>query len=208
MMLRRTGWTAVLLALVALVIPATIAWALSDPEIGKPAPAFTLNDVVTGKPVSLADFKGKIVVVRFQSIHCPWDKMRPEGGYERVLDPMAKTYADQGVVFLGINSNQGESVEDIKAYHEKHHINYAFLKDPGNQVADAYNASTTPHMYVVDRAGVLRYLGGIEKLPTSPEVCGQMDEQYLKPVLDALLSGSEPPYTKTKSKGCSIKRQK
>lgn len=180
----------------------------TDPKLNAPAPQFSLTNVVTGQPVNLADYKGKIVVLTFQSINCPWNKMRESGGYERYLVPLSEKYADKNVVFLGINSNFNESTDDIAAYHKKHDIPYAFLKDKDNVVADQYNAKTTPHIFVIkdDDQQSLVYMGGVEQVPTSPEMCGKMDKQYLQPVLDALISGNELPYTQTTSKGCGIKR--
>ena len=179
-----------------------------DPTLGEPAPQFSLNDVVTGQAVNLADYQGKVVVVVFQSINCPWDRMRDSGGYQRYLSPLSQQYADQDVVFLAINSNKNETVEAVGSYVQQHEMPYPILKDPNNVIADAYNARTTPHTYVIaaDDQQTLVYMGGIEQVPTSPEVCGEMDENYLVPVLNAVLAGEELPYTKTTSKGCSIKR--
>ena len=179
-----------------------------DPTLGEPAPQFSLTDVVTGQTVSLADYQGKVVVVTFQSINCPWDRMRDSGGYQRYLSPLSQQYADQNVVFLAINANKNETAEDVGSYAQQHEIPYPILKDDNNVIADAYNAKTTPHTYVIaaDEQQTLVYMGGIEQVPTSPEVCGEMEENYLVPVLNAVLAGQELPYTKTTSKGCSIKR--
>ncbi len=179
-----------------------------DPVIGEPAPQFSLDDVVTGQTMNLAEYTGKVVVIAFQSINCPWDKMRESGGYQRYLSPLSQQYADQNVVFLAINANKNESVQEVGSYHQEHALPYPILKDTDNIIADAYNAQTTPHIYVIaaDMEQTLLYMGGVEQIPTSPEVCGEMDENYLEPVLTAVLAGEELPYTKTASKGCGIKR--
>lgn len=191
--------------------------ASDKPAIGQAAPDFTLKDV-DGKEVKLADYRGKIVVLHFQSMNCPWD-----AGYQPILDKVASGYQpaktdkaadepkDAGkpeVVFLAINANHNEKAEDLKAYHDKAHMTYPILKDAGNKVADAYAAQTTPHMFVIDEKGVLRYKGGVEKAPVSPKDVGKSKEQYLGPVLDALTQGKEPPYTSTQSHGCTIKRER
>lgn len=176
-------------------------------KVGQAAPDFTLQDVRTGQDVKLSDYKGKnTVVITFQSLQCPWNYMRAEAGYERVLFPLAKEWEDEGVVFLAINSNSTESVDQLRSYAEEHNMPYPLLKDPGNQVADVYGGATTPHFYVVDKEGVLRYQGGFEQAPSSPEKCGEMDEKYLEPVVVAIVNGEEPPVTETKPKGCTIKR--
>ncbi len=176
-------------------------------QLDEPAPDFELSAVTTGQTHHLTDYSGKIVVLTFQSINCPWDRMRDEAGYQRYLSPLAKEYADQNVQFLAINANKNESAQEVKAYAEQHEIPYPILKDPGNKVADLYDAKTTPHIFIIDSHGTLRYQGGVEKVPPSPENCGRMDTQYLKPVLDALISGEELPYRRTSSKGCTIKRK-
>ena len=168
--------------------------------IGQPAPAFTLEDT-DGATHSLADFRGKTVVLHWQGVRCPWDQ-----AYQPQFNQLAEQHADRGVVFIGINSNKNEDVELINGYKPKAGIEYPILKDPGNEVADAYHAKTTPHMYVIDGEGVLRYAGGVEAVPGTLGQVSEMDEQYLEPVIKAVAGGSEPPYTVTKSKGCSIKR--
>ena len=191
-----------------LMVPSSGMAAEAEAKVGEAAPDFELADVVTGETRSLADYRGeKIVVVTFQSVKCPWNWMRPEAGYERVLSPMAEEYADRGVQFLSINSNQSESIETLKSYQEKHQLAYPILKDPGNEVADLYGARTTPHFYVIDQDGVMRYIGGYEAPPSNPKMCGEMDTAYLRPVLDALLAGEELPVTETKSIGCAIDRE-
>lgn len=174
--------------------------------IGEAAPAFALPDVVTGSEVSLGDHKGKVVVLMFHSINCPYYKMHADKGYDRVFVPMVESYKGKDVVFIGVNANKNETTDKIKAYVEKHDINYAVLKDEGNKVADAYGASVTPHIMVIDQAGTLRYRGAVEKASRNPADCGNSDTQYLGPVIDALLEGKEPTVTETKPVGCGIKK--
>ncbi len=174
--------------------------------IGSDAPAFTLKNVATSEAVSLADYKGKVVVLMFHSIGCPFYAMNETKGYDRVFVPMVESYKGKDVVFLAVNANKNESTDAIKSYLDKHSINYAVLKDEGNKIADAYGAKVTPHVMVIDSQGKLRYRGGVEKRPANPGACGQSDEQYLGPVIEALLNNSELPATETPATGCGIKR--
>ena len=205
----------------------------SAPEIGEAAPEFTLS-TVTGEEVSLSDYQGKVVVIHFQSMQCPWDL-----GYQPILTKMASDHAasdedaataavsgdDAGemavdieeeaaeettpeVVFLAINSNKSESSEDLAAYHQEKGMSYPILKDEGNVVADKYAAQTTPHMYIIDTQGVLRYMGGVEEAPRSPDGIGQSDQQHFASALEAVVTGSDVEPSVTKPKGCSIKRVK
>lgn len=181
----------------------------ADPAaIGADAPAFTLPDAATGSDVTLADHKGKVVVLLFHSVSCPFYKMSEKTGYDRVFVKMVESYKGKDVVFLGVNSDKNQSIDKIKAYVEKHSINYAVLKDEANKIADAYGAQVTPHVMVIDQDGKLRYRGGVEKRPANPAECGNSEEQYLGPVIDALLAGNEPPVTETKPVGCGISRVK
>lgn len=175
--------------------------------LNQPAPDFKLKDVQTGEAWTLSEnTDGKITVLVFQSINCPWDRMRKDGGYQRYLTPLADEYADEDVQFIAINSNVTESDADVKAYADKHDIGYPILRDEENKVADMYNAKTTPHIFIINESGELVYQGGVEKAPSAPSQCGQMDEKYLEPVLEAMINDKPLPYTDTRSKGCGIKR--
>ncbi|MCX5660967.1 MAG: redoxin domain-containing protein [Planctomycetota bacterium] len=197
------------LALSAMFLLALLAWSApvragEEAPVGKPAPAFELQGT-DGKTHKLSDYQGKIVVVVFHSLKCPWAV-----AYDPVLGKtvtgFAKPKDDKApeVVFVGINSNKAESLDQIKAASAR--LPFPILKDPHNKVADAYGARTTPHTYVIDQKGTLRYVGGIEKAPTAPDEVGKSSEQYLGPVLAALVEGKEPPVTKTAAVGCTIKR--
>ncbi|MEM9253507.1 MAG: redoxin domain-containing protein [Planctomycetota bacterium] len=223
---RFTGFAVALLAAFALATPALAqysggsnvlnkakktakdtAHSHAHAHVNEAAPQFSLTDVRTGEPVALSDFSDKLVVLVWQSINCPWDKMRDDGGYQRVLSPLAEEWAANDVQFIAINSNKNESVEDIAAYASTHDIPYPILKDPGNKIADVYGAQTTPHFFVITPGDQnLVYMGGYEETPSSPGKAGYMDENYLQPVVLAALNGTPLPVTETKSKGCSIKR--
>lgn len=174
--------------------------------IGEAAPAFTLPDAVTGERVRLADHEGKIVVLLFHSITCPYYKMNENAGYDRVFVEMVEAYEEKDVVFLGINANSKETAVKIAKYCNKYEVNYPVLKDEGNNVADAYGGEVTPHVMVIDQQGKLRYRGGVERHAGGPAGCGESETPYLGPVIDALLKGEDPPFTETEPKGCKIKR--
>ena len=204
-----TSLTAVAVAAAAVaffVIAQPHAHAAENATIGEAAPDFTLKNVVTGEDVALADHQGKVTVLIFHSTSCPWYRMREDGGYDRVFVKTAEAYKDKDVAFIGINSNRTDSTEKVKAYVEKHNINYTVVKDPNNVIADAYQAKVTPHVFVVGKDGKLAYKGGVEERPSNPKACGDSDVQYLGPAIDALLEGSEVEVQETKPVGCSIKR--
>ena len=201
--------TLLVVAFVVIAGPMNLVFA-DEPEVGQPAPAFELMDN-NGQFHKLSDYKGAIVVLHFQSCRCPWDV-----AYQPILSELAKSFGSQSdseqpspVQFLGINANHSEDQAIIENYLVETQMPYPILKDAGNKIADIYAAKTTPHIFVInnDEQQTLAYKGGIEQAPLSPLECGQSLEQYLEPVLKALLVGEKPFVTETASIGCSIKRE-
>jgi peroxiredoxin len=180
-------------------------------EVGKPIdPAITLTDI-DGKEHALGALRGKTVVIDFWSYRCPYHV-----AWEGKLIDHAKRYAGKDVVFLAINSNKTEvdpGAEDpyakIRKYAKKAKINYPVLIDPGNVVADRFRAKTTPHVYVIDPKGVLRYEGSIDNdLDMRRPLPEDEIEPYLADAIDAVLAGEKIERTNTRPVGCSIKRVK
>ena len=185
----------VLLAIVALAAP-TFADA---PAIGAAAPAFELKSV-DGKAFSLADAEksNAYVVLMFIATQCPYSN-----AYNDRMRDMAAAYAKKGVFFVGINSNNTESVEETASHAKQHGFGFPVLKDPGNKVADLYDARRTPEVYVVGKDGKLLYHGRIDDNSSDAAKVSSPD---LKNALDALLAGQPVAKAETKAFGCTIKR--
>ena len=185
----------VLLAIVALASP-TFADA---PAIGAAAPAFELKSV-DGKAFSLADAEksNAYVVLMFIATQCPYSN-----AYNDRMRDMAAAYAKKGVFFVGINSNTTESVEETASHAKQHGFGFPVLKDPGNKVADLYDARRTPEVYVVGKDGRLLYHGRIDDNSSDAAKVSSPD---LKNALDALLAGQPVAKAETKAFGCTIKR--
>lgn len=186
--------------LLTLLVFATLARPiLADaPAIGAAAPAFELK-TLDGKPFSLADAEktNSLVVLMFIATECPYSN-----AYNDRMRDMAAAYAKKGVLFVGINSNNTESLADAVAHAKAHGHTFPILKDPSNKVADLYDARHTPEVYVIAKDGKLVYHGRIDDNTdvakvTSPD---------LKNTLDALLAGQPVAKAETKAFGCSIKR--
>ncbi|MDB4961707.1 MAG: putative 1 [Myxococcales bacterium] len=175
--------------------------------VGKPAPAFTLTDLA-GKTVELASFKGKIVVLEWFNPGCPYVKKSHTVGS---LVDTAKKHAAKGVVWLAINSNaagkQGheasENAEAAKTFAMAHPI----LRDLHGAVGKAYGATNTPHMFVIDKKGMLVYAGAIDnspdaerKSPTSGDVVN-----YVDAAVEAVVAGTPVKTPTSKAYGCSVK---
>ncbi len=166
---------------------------------GVTAPAFSLPDFA-GKPMTLAEATSgaKLVIVDFWSTKCPVSR-----AYEGRLKAIAEEYAPKGVKVIAVMSNQTESASDVKAYLAETPLPYPVLIDAGSKIADLYGGQTTPHVFVVDPSGKIRYTGGIDDGAKSPET----PKPLLREALDALLTGREPESTLTRNFGCSIKRR-
>jgi peroxiredoxin len=192
----RPARTFLLLAGVLCLSQALLAAA---PQLGAPAPGFTLT-TVDGKTFSLADAarSHKAVVVMFIATKCPYSN-----AYNDRMRDMAAAYEKQGILFAGINSNSTEPAEEVIAHAKKHGFAFVLMKDPNNKVADLYEARHTPEIFVVDPEGKLRYHGRIDENYEQPAKVTSPD---LKNALDALIAGRPIAKAETKAFGCSIKR--
>jgi peroxiredoxin len=169
------------------------------PQVGAPAPPFTLT-TVDRKTFSLPDAarSHKAVVVMFIATKCPYSN-----AYNDRMRDMATAYEKQGILFAGINSNSTEPAEEVIAHAKKHGFAFPLMKDPDNKVADLYEARHTPEIFVVDPEGKLRYHGRIDENYEQPAKVASPD---LKNALDALIAGRPIAKAETKAFGCSIKR--
>jgi len=172
-------------------------------ELGKPAPDFTLPDL-DGKEHRLADLRGKIVVLEWFNPDCPFVKK-----HHQKYKTMTETYdefRDRGVVWLAINSGapgkQGHGADRNRKARGDYGIDFPILLDEAGQVGRAYEAKTTPHMYVIDRDGTLVYRGAIDD-NASPGKLGE--KNYVAECLTALCGDGEWKPLETKSYGCSVK---
>ena len=174
--------------------------ALADgPAIGAAAPAFQLT-TIDGKPFSLADAEkaNAAVVLVFISTQCPYSN-----AYNDRMRDAANAYAKKGVLFVGVNSNSTETVQDAVDHAKKHGHTFTILKDPGNKVADLYDARRTPEVFVIDKSGKLVYHGRIDE---NYEDASKVTSPDLKNALDQVLAGQPVAKAETKAFGCTIKR--
>jgi peroxiredoxin len=180
---------------------------LAQVQPGKPAPEFALQDSA-GKSVKLADFKGKTVVLEWTNQDCPYVRKHYGGGN---MQQLQKDAAEKGVVWLTISSSapgqQGHvnGLEADELTKSRKAAPAAFLFDPDGTVGRSYDARTTPHMYVIDKAGVLAYMGAIDDKPTSNLADLKTARPYLKEAVEAVLAGAPVKVASTRAYGCSIK---
>ncbi|HEV7289680.1 redoxin domain-containing protein [Sphingomonas sp.] len=187
--------------LAALALPAA-----AQQSNGAKATDFKLTDA-SGKTVQLSDFKGKTVVLEWNNPGCPFVQRHYEGN-------MQKTQAAAkagGVVWLTINSGapgkQGymQGAEAQKWVGDKKATPAHYLLDPKGVVGKGYAAKTTPHMYIIDGAGTLRFQGGIDDKPAARvEEMGSARNHVLA-ALNEIKAGKPVSVAQTTPYGCSVK---
>jgi thiol-disulfide isomerase/thioredoxin len=167
--------------------------------LGGALPGGTLKDQ-DGHECSLTSYKGKIVVLDFCSIECPYSR-----GVDPDFQALVAAYASKDVVFLGIDSNKNTTPEQIRQYATDKKLAHPILKDLGNAYADVAGAARTPELFVFDKSQKLAYRGAFDdrKVPDKKgNTC------YVKNALEDLLAGQPVKTTQVDAWGCSIKRVK
>ena len=192
----------------ALMLALSVAGpALGKAAIGEPAPDFTLTDS-NGKSESLAQFKGKTVVLEWNNPDCPFVGKHYKSGN------MQKQQADAtaaGVVWLTINSSATGKQGDLDGAGANAYVakvgakQTAYLLDPLGAAGHAYGARTTPHMYVIDGQGMLRYMGGIDSIASTDKDDLAKATQYVPQALAELKAGKPAEPAVTTSYGCTVK---
>jgi len=166
-------------------------------SIGQPAPEFSLKDE-NGKSVNLADYKGKIVVLEWTNPDCPFVQRHYE---QHTMTNLASQYKDKGVAWLAINSNGGDNAKADSEWARKNHLAYPVLDDSEGQVASAYQAKSTPDMFIINKDGTLAYGGGIDN---DPDGDNAHRVNYVQQALDEILAGKSVSIPETKSYGCGV----
>ncbi len=171
--------------------------------VGQPAPDFDLPTLDGGRE-SLSKYKGKIVVLEWFNPDCPFVK---QSHTEGTLKGMAAKHPD--VVWLAINSNkpgsQGSSQETNEAGRKNYGITYPVLFDADGRVGQAYGATNTPHMYVIDEAGVLRYAGALDNTKGGDVEDVDTLQNYVADAIAAVKAKTEVAVKETQAWGCTVK---
>lgn len=174
-------------------------------KVGDKVSDFKLKNF-DGRMVSLSDYKkSKGVIVIFDCNTCPYSKAYND----RIIDLHAD-YAQKGFPVVTINSNDGEqspgdSFTEMVAKAKRKNYQFPYLLDGTQQVARAFGATNTPHVFLLNQqegSFIVAYIGAIDNNSRNGE---QADKKYLREAVNALLSGRSAPVTKTKAVGCGIK---
>jgi len=175
-----------------------------DYGIGDTVSDFRLKNV-DGKMVSLSDYgKAKGVILIFDCNTCPYAK-----AYNDRIIALNQMYAPKGFPVVTINSNDaeqsaGDSFAEMVSRAKSKDYDFPYLFDATQEVARAFGATNTPHVFVLQRDGrnfIVRYIGAIDNNARSAT---KADKKYVEDAVNALLKGAEVPVEKTKAVGCGI----
>ncbi len=180
--------------------------ALAAAPAGSPAPSFSATDI-NGKPVNLADYRGKTVVLEWHNFGCPFVQKHYRSGNMQSLQ--AKYGAD--VVWLSVNSTSRSSSDYAEParlstqLRDFHAAPAKYLMDDSGAVGMAYGAKTTPHMFVIDPAGKVVYNGAIDDKRSTDLGDVKTAKNYVAAALDELKAGKPVSIASTTPYGCSVK---
>lgn len=178
-------------------------------RIGQPAPDFDLRSTEGGR-VKLSQFKGRVVVLEWFNPDCPFVRWAHGQGQ---LQKMASNYRALGVVWLAVNSagfgRQGFGMARNKKAAQEYGLLHPILLDEDGQTGKLYRARRTPSAAVINRKGVLVYLGGIDNLPMGELArAGEQPANWLDNAISAVLANQPVVVTSGPSWGCSVKYAK
>lgn len=173
-------------------------------KIGDAATDFSLKGT-DDKMHSLSEIKNaKGYIIIFTCNHCPYSK-----AYEDRIIALQAKYSSQGYHVIAINPNDpavnaDDSFEKMKERAKEKGFNFPYLFDDGQKVYPQYGATKTPHVFLLDRKRVVKYIGAIDDNAFKPK---QVEDKYLEDAIESLKKGENPKPATTKAIGCSVKAQ-
>ena len=165
-------------------------------QVNQPAPDFELQDL-QGKHHKLSDQHGKIVIINFWSADCPHSERT-----DHYIVSLLERWNGE-VELFSIAANRNESLELLKLVAATRGLP-RILVDAEGQVADLYGAITTPHVFILDREGILRYQGAVDNITLRKR---EETRFFLQEAIEALLAGQLPEPAETPAYGCAIVRE-
>ncbi|HEX6098403.1 MAG TPA: thioredoxin family protein [Thermoanaerobaculia bacterium] len=191
------------LGMIALMLVAGMVCAEEREQlaVGAKAPAFSLLNAVDGATVAMKPDDGNIKVVVFTCNSCPFAK-----AFEPRIIELANKFARNGVKLYAVNPNDDsryadETLANMKARAEERNYQFPYLKDADSSVARAYGARVTPHVFVVDGKGVVRYRGYVD----DDAKADKRKTTGLSDAVGALMNGRDVLNADTRAFGCTIK---
>ena len=170
-------------------------------SLGDRVPAFTLDDTEGAPHTVPGDDRPPATVLLVTCNHCPYVI-----AWNPRLRAVAEDYAPRGVRILAINANDAErypadSPAAMARFVRDQAWPIPYLYDESQEVARALDAQVTPHVFLLDADGLLRYRGA----PDADHGDPSLDARWLRAALDAVLDGAQPANPETPARGCSVK---
>jgi peroxiredoxin len=170
-------------------------------KVGAKIENFSLKNV-DGNMVSLSDYEAEGYVIIFTCNTCPYAVM-----YEDRIIDLHKKYVDKGFPVVAINPNDpavksGDSFEAMQVRAEEKEFPFNYLFDEDQSVYPKFGATRTPHVFIVDKNMILRYIGAIDN---NAQDASAVTIRYVEDAIEAIMKGEQPDPEMTKAIGCSIK---
>lgn len=178
-----------------------------DAIVGEQAPDFEVMDA-NGNMRSLSEFEGQYVILEWLNHGCPYIRKHYDGNN---MQQLQEKYTDQGVVWLSVISSapgeQGymEPEEARQSIEEYDASPTAILLDPEGEMGRAYDARVTPHMFIIDPSGTVRYNGAIDDKPTPRASSLETAHNYIDAAMNSLMNGEEVEVKSNTPYGCNVK---
>jgi len=192
--------------LIASPLLATALVVQANATVGQPAPAFAAVDAA-GKPVNLADFKGRTVVLEWVNPGCPFVKKHYGAGN---MQGTQKAASADGVVWLTVSSTNPSASDykkpaELDAWMKSQGAAALTVMDDDGRNGKAWGAKTTPHLYIVDAKGMLAYAGAIDSIPSANPADIAKATNYVSQALAEIKAGKPVSKTSSTPYGCSVK---
>jgi len=193
-----------------MVLTGCVALAFALPAVAAPgiaAPDFTVADT-NGKPVKLADYLGKFVVLEWTNPECPFVQKHYNS---QNMQGLQKEWGAKDVVWLTINStNMSHSeyktpVEMANWMRAEGAAPKAMLIDGTSATARVYAAKNTPHMFVIDPSGKIIYDGAIDDKRSTNPADVRIAHNYVRAALTEATAGNPVSIANTTPYGCTLK---
>jgi peroxiredoxin len=168
-------------------------------SIGEKAPDFSDLPGIDGKKHGLSEYQSaKAVVVVFTSNQCP-----VAIDYEQRLVALQEEFGKREVQLVAICANfePGNELELLKERAESQKFNFSYLRDDNQEIAKAYGATHTPHVFLLDGKRDIVYMGAID----DNEVPEKVSKPYLRDAIESILEGKEPVTKESQPSGCRIR---
>lgn len=191
----------------ALALTFTSTLAFADAKVGAPAPDFNVTDA-NGKTHKLSDYKGKYVVLEWYNKDCPYVRKHYDS---KNMQNIQSEMTSKGIVWLSvISSAKGKqgympAADVVKNGTKEASKATAILVDENGKMGKAYGAKTTPHMYLIDPQGVLRYNGAIDNNDSADPATIASAENYIIRAVASAEKGEKIAKETSKPYGCSVK---